>query len=73
MSEGDDETLVDEDSNPGTYFVNKKVKGFDKKKLWSQRLSPDQERLEDECTIQSGDVVLDPYTNCNKELEKEEV
>lgn len=56
--------MIDRDGNPRTYTYDPKIKGYDKKALWSARVSPDQERLEDPC-VMTGDVAdLSGYTSC---------
>lgn len=59
------EYIIDKDNNTRTYFIaDGKIKGYDKKALWSARATPDQERLEDPCPMSSGSVSLEPYLSC---------
>lgn len=61
--------MVDKDANPLTYFMgDAKIKGYDKKALWSARLSPDQDRLEDPCVEVSGAVAISGYDSCIKAI-----
>lgn len=43
--------MIDLDGNPRTYVYDNKIKGYDKKALWSARLTPDQDRIEDPCDM----------------------
>lgn len=49
--------MIDKEADPLTYFISEgKIKGYDKKALWSARLTPDQDRLEDPC-VEAGKTV----------------
>lgn len=60
----DKEYMVNRDANPRTYVQSSGVKGYDKKALWSARVAPTQDRLEDPCDM-TGDVAsISAYVSC---------